>query len=111
MEFWLKINGVIIIIQSYIKCNLIMSIVAFYIVLAIAIQFLFSIDLSIPCLWRTLFHVRCPGCGLTNAFIKILSLNISGAYTQNALIFILLPVGGIFLFSDMIKFKNRPEQQ
>lgn len=61
----------------------------------------------IPCLWKTCFHVKCPGCGLTTASIKILTLDIYGAYKANPLIFIVLPVGSMYVLKDLKKIKEK----
>jgi hypothetical protein len=106
MVIQLKIIKSFILIIRYIKSHALISIVALYFILGIVLKTLFSIDVLIPCLWDTLFHVNCPGCGLTSAFINILTLDISEAYNANAMIFIILPVGIIYLYLDIMKYKN-----
>lgn len=84
-----------------------MSIIAFYFSVSFLLKIVFSIDILIPCLWKTFFHVECPGCGLTRAFIEILQLNIIGAYKTNLLVFIILPVGVFYLYFDFVNFKRK----
>lgn len=78
-----------------------------YFILSVILKIGFSIDILIPCLWKTLFHFNCPGCGLTTSFIKILSLDLYGAYQTNPLVFIILPIGAIYIYRDFVKFKRK----
>ena len=94
-------------IKNYITANKLMSVIVIYFIVAVLLKIVLSIDILIPCLWKTLFHFECPGCGLTTAFIKILTLDISGAYDSNPLIFIVLPVGIIYIYKDVKKFKTK----
>lgn len=93
-------------LKYYIKANKILSILAFYIILSVLLKIIFSIDILIPCLWKTIFHIECLGCGLTRAFIDILHCNFIDAFNDNALIFIVLPAGIFFLYFDFMKFKD-----
>lgn len=93
-------------LKNYIAANKLMSGIVVYYMVAIQLKIVFSIDILLPCLWKTLFHVECPGCGLTTAFIKILTLDISGAYDSNPLIFIVLPVGLFYIYKDIMQFKT-----
>ncbi|MGB4413946.1 MAG: DUF2752 domain-containing protein [Paludibacter sp.] len=86
-----------------------MSIIATYFATSIVLKLGFNINILIPCLWKTLFGFECPGCGLTTAFIKIITLDISGAYNANPLIFIALPLGVFYLINDFMKFKRKLE--
>ena len=33
-----------------------------------------------PCPWLSLFHIPCPGCGMTRAWVCALRLNFGGAF-------------------------------
>ncbi len=104
MKIQLKITYLIKFLKEYIFANLIMSIIAAYFVVSILIKIVFSFNMLIPCLWKTLFHFDCIGCGLTTAFLKLLSMDIAGAYHANPLIFIVLPVGLFYVVHDFRKF-------
>ncbi len=106
MEILLNIVKHINLIKNYIASKKLMAIVAMYFVISIMLKIIFSIDILIPCIWKTLFHFNCPGCGLTTAFIKIMSLNIKDAYNANPLIFIILPLGLFLIYKDFLKFKK-----
>ena len=93
-------------LKNYIAANKLMSSIVIYFMVSIMLKIGFSIDILIPCLWKTLFHFECPGCGLTTAFMKILTLDISGAYDANPLIFIVLPLGIFYIYKDFVKFKR-----
>lgn len=42
---------------------------------------------GIPCIWRTLFDLECPGCGLTHAGALLLRGRFADAAAMNWLIF------------------------
>ncbi len=83
-----------------------MSSVALYFIIAVALKFAFILNILPPCLWKTLFHTECPGCGLTGAFMAIISFDMPSAYEANPLIFIVLPLGLFFIGKDFMKFKR-----
>jgi hypothetical protein len=66
-----------------------------------------GIDICIPCLWSTIFGVKCPGCGLTTATINILQFHFAAAWEANRLAFIILPVGIFFVCQDVSRFLKR----
>ncbi len=94
----------------YIKRNLLETIVITYILFSSIIKATIGIDICIPCLWKTIFGIRCPGCGLTTAFIYLLNLDFKKAFETNFLIFIILPIGFYLIMNDYTKFvKNYKE--
>lgn len=94
------------IILRYIWKYKIYSAVIIYLILSAALNTFLHINIGIPCLWRTIFGVRCPGCGLTTAFGELLRFNFVGAFKQNPLIFIVLPSASVFIIIDFIKFRK-----
>jgi len=87
-----------------------MSIIVCYFIISDLLESVFDINICIPCLWKTFFGFRCPGCGLTTAFIKLTEFKISEAFEANPLIFILLPFGLLFILSDYNKFRKKSTQ-
>ena len=62
--------------------------------------------LSIPCLFRWMTGLRCPGCGVTKLCVSLLRLDFSGAFAANPMLFLLLPwLGFVFLkyLTDYVK--------
>ncbi len=57
-----------------------------------------GIDLFPPCLWKSVTGYCCPGCGITGAALKLIELDISGAWGQNPLVFLILQV---FIFETV----------
>ena len=106
MEIQLKMVKIRVIVK-YILNHKIMALVTFYFFIAVFLKLVSAIDILIPCLWKTLFHFNCPGCGLTTAFIKLLTLDISGAYAANPLIFIILPFSIYYICKDFIQFNEK----
>lgn len=48
-----------------------------------------------------IFHVYCPGCGLTRMLSSILKLDFYQAFRYNPLLFIMLPFSLILLIEDI----------
>jgi hypothetical protein len=94
-------------LKKYIVLNKLMSIIASYLIASIFLKFIFSIDILIPCIWKTIFHIECLGCGLTRAFIALLYCNFIDAFNENPLIFIVLPAGIFYFYFDFAKFKRK----
>ncbi len=102
ISFWL-------LILKYVQSHKLMTLVGIYFLVSILIKIYFAIDIQIPCLWKTIFHVECLGCGLTRSFTQILHFDIVGAFRTNPLIFIVMPAGIFYIISDIVKFKRRLE--
>lgn len=106
MEFRLKITKEFQNLCKYLVSNKIMSLVTIYFVISLILKMVCNINILIPCLWKTLFNIECPGCGLTTACINLLECDIVGAFNSNPLIFIILPIGIVYIFKDYKKFKS-----
>ena len=70
--------------------------------------------ISIPCLFKSIYNIQCPGCGMTRAFKSILSLDIIGSLSYNILaipLFIFFIFILVSLIFDIIKnektFENK----
>lgn len=93
---------------EYIWNRKVIALLSLYFTGSISVFLLFDIDLLIPCVFKTFFHFECYGCGLTSAFIKLLKLDIVGAYQTNAILFVVLPIGFYSIRKDYVRFfKNR----
>jgi len=66
-----------------------------------------GINVTIPCLYTTIFGFHCPGCGLTAAFIELLKLNPVNAWNHNPLIFIVVPCAALYMILDLLRFNKR----
>ncbi|MDD2636102.1 MAG: DUF2752 domain-containing protein [Bacteroidales bacterium] len=92
------------IIFPYLRKNIIITIIVGYYLIGLILYMFAEIDILIPCIWYTLFDIRCPGCGLTTAFIHLLSLNFTAAWDANPLIFIVLPGMSFYIIKDFLRF-------
>ncbi|MCL2840122.1 MAG: DUF2752 domain-containing protein [Defluviitaleaceae bacterium] len=70
--------------------------IAFGIGVAVIIVFA-TTPISIPCIFKLIFGIPCPACGLTRAFIYLLQFNLSAALRMNILLIPLL-IGGTAFF-------------
>lgn len=66
--------------------------------------------IHIPCFFKTIFHISCPGCGLTRAMIEVMHFHFMKAIYYN---FLIIPVVlfcffcNIFIVLDIIKDRMR----
>jgi len=91
---------------KYAKANWLFVSVGIYALLACVLKIITAIDITIPCIFKLLFHITCPGCGLTHAFIDLLQLDIVGAWNHNSLIFLVIPLGSFLILSHFLKFRK-----
>ena len=63
-----------------------------------------GINILPPCLYSTLFHVRCPGCGITTATTLILQGRLTDAWHTNPLVFPAIIIILAALVADYSKF-------
>jgi hypothetical protein len=89
---------------SYVSHHKVMSAVVFYFLVSCIIKSAGGLDLTIPCLWKSLFGLSCPGCGLTTGFVKLLQLDVTGAFQANKLVFVVLPLAIFFGIKDYASF-------
>ncbi len=47
--------------------------------------------LYIPCVFREITGLKCPGCGVSHMLVKMSRLDFSGAFEENQLLFFMLP--------------------
>ena len=67
---------------------------------------IFHIYLKCPI--HEIFHVYCPGCGLTRMLSSILKLDFYQAFRYNPLLFIMLPFSLLLLIEDVYsELKNK----
>ena len=71
--------------------------------------FLLFIKFKIPCIFKEIFNIPCPSCGMTRAFISILKFNFIDAIKYNILsipLFILIILYYILNIIDIISNKQ-----
>jgi len=66
--------------------------------------------IKLDCIFKKLFNISCPGCGLTRSIRAILRLDIILSFKYNIfgpILFIILVIGIIFLIKDIIKNEDK----
>lgn len=54
--------------------------------------------LGIPCVFRLVTHLKCPGCGITHLFLALGQGDIQGAFLSNPVVFCALPFLSVEFF-------------
>lgn len=75
-------------------------------VITILYIILFILKIEIPCMFKSIFGISCPGCGMTRAIKELLNLNFIGAFSYNILAVPLALMGSvsiIVIIYDIIK--------
>jgi len=98
---------------------LLFKIIVVYVLFPVALFFIpssFFTNSHSICLYRNIFGIECPGCGITRAVLSLIHLKFSEALTYNKLVVIVFPVL-VYIFLkqalfDIIKFLHfRNNQQ
>ena len=63
-----------------------------------------KIGFGIPCLFRLITGLQCPGCGITHTALCLMHGDLSGAFHANAMVLTLLPVGGILAAKITLRY-------
>ena len=69
---------------------------------AILVMYIFKI----PCPFKWLFKIDCPGCGITRAYISLLHLDFRQAFAYNHAFWV-VPICGVFYLLDGKVFKTK----
>lgn len=93
-------------LPAYLSENKLLSLAGLYFLVSAGLKSFTAIDICLPCLWKALFGVSCPGCGLTSAFIQLVRFSPVGAWQANPLIFVVLPAGLFFIVRDFLRFRK-----
>jgi len=57
-------------------------------------------NIGIPCVFRELTGLYCPGCGITRVVLSLLRLDFVQAFRYNPLLFILLPLSVMYFVTN-----------
>ncbi|MEG2348391.1 MAG: DUF2752 domain-containing protein [Clostridia bacterium] len=92
----------------YLKAKCDKRIINIVILLVEIILFTIVVILKVPleCMFQRYFHIACPGCGMTRAFLSILELDFISAIRYNILsvpIFAFLCIMSAGLIKDIIQ--------
>ena len=82
-------------------------IVKLSIILIIGLAYLIwlkTTGIMIPCLFRRITGLYCPGCGITHIFISLSNFDIKGAFAANPVMFILIPFLLLTFIDYIVKY-------
>lgn len=84
-------------------------IIRILVILCIALCGIYVFNFGWECIFKKIFHISCPGCGLTRAFYALLNFDILSAIKYNILAIPLVFLVGIvliFLIVEIIYDKD-----
>ena len=59
---------------------------------------------GIPCVFRLVTGLKCPGCGVTHMCLALLQGDLSGAFRENAAVLCLLPLLAGLLIHQSLRY-------
>lgn len=74
-----------------------------------AVLLLVLLKFNVGCFFLKNFCIRCPGCGLTRAFISIFNLDFISAFKYNVIsipLFVFIFIANVVIIYDVIFNKN-----
>ena len=80
-----------------------LSIVILIILFAYLLYYFFTGN-GIPCIFKKITGLYCPGCGITRMFLSLIKFDIYQAFRYNPLVFILIILYIIYRLVDIIVF-------
>lgn len=84
---------------SYLKEKLIFT--AGYLVLVLALRWF-----GVPCIFKAVFGIPCPGCGMTRAFLAALRLDLAAAFGYH-MMFWSMPILYAYFLLDKGFFRQK----
>lgn len=78
------------------------KILILFLFLGLILIFLLYLNNNIHCIFKKIFKIPCPACGMTRAFIQILNFNIINSFSYNILAFPLCVTLTTILTLDVI---------
>ena len=86
------------------------SYISFFIIEVVIVFLLKANLIHLSCFFKAVFHIPCPGCGLTRAMSELIHFNFLKAIYYNVLIIpviLFLACFNFFVVLDVIKGENR----
>lgn len=61
-------------------------------------------NITIPCIFKKITNLYCPGCGITRCLFSLLELDYKSAFHHNALVCILLPIFIVYEITEIYNY-------
>ena len=82
------------------------------VVLVVIYALIFNITgFGIPCVFRVVTGLKCPGCGMTHALGAMLQGDFRAAAGYNILSVTLVPILGIYFLLKVVQYVRKGEQE
>ena len=82
-------------------------VVKYSIILGVGVAYLIfflCVGFGIPCVFREITGLKCPGCGISKMFVSLARLDFAAAFRHNPLIFTTGPFLPAYLVTSEIKY-------
>lgn len=66
--------------------------------------FVGATGIAVPCIFRAITGLKCPGCGMTTLCMCLLRLDIPGAWSANPAAFLMLPLGAAVAVDMSVRY-------
>ena len=64
-------------------------------------------DIYLPCLFREITGLKCPGCGVTRMSLALMEMDFGRAFYYNPVVFLMLPILAIILIYLSMKYVKK----
>ena len=80
-----------------------------FVLLAAALVVALPASFHLPCVWKTLFGIPCPGCGMVHAFLSLLRLDVAAAFSYHPMVFF-MPLLVLFFLAEGPLFSEKADR-
>ena len=84
--------------QVVVKYSIILGVGVAYLIFFLCVGF------GIPCVFREITGLKCPGCGISKMFVSLARFDFAAAFRHNPLIFTTSPLLLAYLATSEIKY-------
>lgn len=64
----------------------------------------------IPCVFRLVTGLKCPGCGVTTMLLKLINLDFTSAFRANMVLFCMLPAFAVLFILWLVRYIKTGKQ-
>lgn len=78
---------------------------SFVVILGVLYYIFVSVTgIYIPCVFREVTGLKCPGCGISHMLVAILKFDFVAAFKHNCMLFVMLPFASVLFFLSEYRY-------